>query len=680
MNNFDFSRIFGNTRQSQAASKASKKRKGRTLRIEELENREMLAVMFGTGGVISELPLDPDVLNGSVTWVETSGYKEGFNKHMGEDSPSGYNQAQYKYLAALFNDDLTKWDLPSGGGTDPGYTFGGIVTWSEGNANKTVIGLDFTHSLIANGKPADHVNFSNFTALDLSIFTSLKELTLANGEKKGLTNLESLNVSGTPLKISDIKGVSDVDGHLGITGLAGQAAPTNVTVAQKNNSEVIVSWTQAWDATEYIVQYRAVGTEEWIVASENKDATEKLELGLGQHAKVVSQPEVAVANNIEFRVLAVKGTDNDAVHIASAKTATLTLKNVADLKGLDGRFRASAVKGVATTDSVTLNLNTQTGSRAMVGDILYYEIESTSHPELGKFYVAATGQIGQNFTIEGLKANTTYKFTIQVVGRDGNYLKNSKGVSKPLKVSAKTAKPPKGSPLVAPAKMKSAAGLNSVTLTGLKAGTYSIDVWQTGGEKNNRGYKFTVGITVDESGAAVINGLDRDGNNGIKYQFRVSQVTDVGLSQARNVSGSTVKLNSSGQFPAVRGVRIGDVTDSSIGISFMPSLVYEVNDLLTGSLSGDGYIDFGGYRIGLWNNSTRLNPFDDRLAGLFISATATTDEGRISITINGTFEDILDWDIRTLNLGIQAVATVKVGDIGEDRYYSAIARARVNVR
>ena len=101
------------------------------------------------------------------------------------------------YGTGLFNDNLTKWDLPKGGGTDTGYTFGGIVTWSEGNANKTVIGLDFTHSLIANGKPADHVNFSNFTTLDLSIFTSLKELTLANGEKKGLTNLESLNVSGT---------------------------------------------------------------------------------------------------------------------------------------------------------------------------------------------------------------------------------------------------------------------------------------------------------------------------------------------------------------------------------------------------------------------------------------------------------------------------------------------------
>ena len=41
MKNFDFDRIFGNNSNSKSASKASKKRRGRQARIEELEGSDL---------------------------------------------------------------------------------------------------------------------------------------------------------------------------------------------------------------------------------------------------------------------------------------------------------------------------------------------------------------------------------------------------------------------------------------------------------------------------------------------------------------------------------------------------------------------------------------------------------------------------------------------------------------
>jgi len=205
MKYFNFTRIFGNNNATQAAAKASKKRKGRTLRIEELENREMLAVMFGTGGIYDDVALipTPDSVNGGTAWVSPAHEVEieaHVSKLKDEFSPHTFNEDQYKTLVGIFNDDLRG---PDKNNPNDDLSFDGAITWEIVGGEYVVVGLDFTAGAVS------HL-VENFTTLDLSVFTNLNTLVLTEhnsgtGETTGVTNLKSLNISGTKIEELDVR-------------------------------------------------------------------------------------------------------------------------------------------------------------------------------------------------------------------------------------------------------------------------------------------------------------------------------------------------------------------------------------------------------------------------------------------------------------------------------------------
>ena len=421
------------------------------------------------------------------------------------------------------------------------------------------------------------------------------------------------------------------------------AAPTNVSAVQTGNGEVTVTWVQSWNATGYTVEYSTDGGETWIVVS-SAAATALATAGPLATSLTVTGLE---AGNHSFRVTA-KGNGTSTNDMAAATNATCTVAPITTAQGITGgTFQAKAEKAYDTGE-ITINLNTHKSKAIAEGEILYYVITCTSHPALGSFVVAGNESA---FVLDGLRAGQTYRFSIQVYGADGKpYLVNSKGVERPVSVGVKTSKAPKNSTLAAPAKMKAASGLYSVALTGLKPGTYSIDVWQTSGSKADRGYKFTIEVTVGDDGVAIIDGLGRNGNAGIKYQFRVSKVTDSGqLSAVRNVSGSTVKLNKNGDFPAVRGVKTLEATTTAIKLNWQASPVNEVI----------------GYEVGILVNGVFV-PLD-------VEPVVTKEiiKGRETITVTLTGHGLTGKH----TLHIRALASV-----GGVEFSSALAKRSVNVR
>ena len=447
----------------------------------------------------------------------------------------------------------------------------------------------------------------------------------------------------------------------GVTPTSAVAAPTNVSVAQTKANSVKVSWVQSWNAEGYKVQVSTDGVN-WsdvpMPAGTAVKAT-SWEITTGLSAEVLYR----------FRVIATGSDGTEST--PSASSAEIAVKDQAGINAmtaLNGNFRAKAAKAYSPSE-VTINLKTQTGSKAITGDVLYYEIICTSHPALGTFVVA--GNVN-TFKIAGLKAGTTYKFAVKVYGKDGNQYK------KDVKVSAKTQKG-----AAAPKSIKRAGGLESVTLFNLeKNATYMVDVWQTSG--SGKGYYKTVEVTADANGYAVVDGLQP---NGTKYRFQVSKAGASGeLSAARNISGATLKLNKSGQFPAVKSVKV-EANSTAIKMTFAPSLVGEVENLVLGATYTNavgapyyfhfenGYLNLEGYRIGLWSSKTSLVVLPEAYRNITsITIGETLDSrGRVTVTITGVFP------AGRQDFGIQAWVPAEHMP-GSTPVYSDIARARVNVR
>ena len=484
------------------------------------------------------------------------------------------------------------------------------------------------------------------------------------------------------------------------------AAPTNVSAVQTATG-VSVSWVQSWDAEGYVVQYRyqltaAAGTtpatwSDWVtVTGAAADALRTAGPQATSLAFVLPAAPAGSTGVVEFNVGAVK-TGAETTNAAVA--ASLTLRNVAEMGTLTGTFQAKAVKAYATGE-ITIDLNVHKSKALDAKDILYYQIECTSHKGLGTILVdPASGK----FVLDGLRAGQTYKFNIKVIGKDGNEYGSAKGVN----VSAKTLKAAKGSALAFTAKVKAASGLNSVTLTGLTAGKiYSIDVWQ------GKNYVKTIEVTADALGNAVVDGLNRDGAKGVKYQFRVAEKVNTGtadapkweLSSVRNVNGSTVKLSKNGTFAAPKSVKVSkSSTAANIQFTFVPSPVAEVADFnyvpgttlgpavynaaalrAEAGVNGDaftvpGYLTVAGYRIGGWvNKSTAPTQLSAAVLNAIISVEVGVPNNKgvveVKITTAPNFPTIATEILKGKNLefGIQAFAVQ-----GATTTTSDVARLRV---
>ncbi|MCL2005295.1 MAG: fibronectin type III domain-containing protein, partial [Planctomycetaceae bacterium] len=294
------------------------------------------------------------------------------------------------------------------------------------------------------------------------------------------------------------------------------SAPTNVRAAQSSSNQVTVSWQipvvpdgmSVADIKEYIVTLTPAGGGQTITHTETNSVGWNTNLRIPEwtSSATITLP-ANVAANAQYAVTVVAVTEKAGYSNSQAGTGEVDVRPVTPAPAT-GTFQARADNNARTTSSVTLELNRH-ASRA-VTNVLYYEITSTSHPALGTIVVPANATGGmQTVKIEGLNANTSYRFNIVVYGDNGAAL-NAKGTN----VTAKTATAPTNTPLRNLQNdlrhIRTASGINSVTLTGLVDGrTYKVEVWQTGGRAANhaqatadmkargevRGYFMTIEFT-----------------------------------------------------------------------------------------------------------------------------------------------------------------------------------------
>ena len=283
--------------------------------------------------------------------------------------------------------------------------------------------------------------------------------------------------------------------------------------------------------------------------------------------------------------------------------AKVTVRGATGIGEVNTGFRFQVTRGTLTTNSVTLNLNTNQQDRALTG-VMFYTI--TYFVSGGERTTIRVDGSETNVTIGTLRANTTYRFEIQAHRANGDPILMRGANERPLVITAKTQRgvdAQERARTAAPA-VRVFAGLGSAILDFNRAGNHPlvtlnpanpedrawvrVEIIRTNG--TNRGHVETVVMQLDANNRVVIPFTE---GNRARFQLRVSLVTMVddvitATTQARNVTVTTLRTPTpSSSFAGVSSARLVPKTTASsteINLQWFASPVAEVysNTLVAG--------------------------------------------------------------------------------------------------
>jgi hypothetical protein len=211
----------------------------------------------------------------------------------------------------------------------------------------------------------------------------------------------ALGISALALPLT--AAASSAFGETPLVAAGSMGTPSELT-ASAGDTVVSLSWTSVSGAVAYQVQYRVLGSSNWLV-DRLTDQTSLIVSGLTN------------GNTYEFRVIASDGTPSNVGDPTAAQSATPTLSAPGMPVGV------SAAPGISGTLEVTWSAATTGGT---------VETYSLRYGTDGETWTTITGITDTNRTLTGLLNGTAYQVQVQAVNTAGDSDWTSSATSTPI--------------------------------------------------------------------------------------------------------------------------------------------------------------------------------------------------------------------------------------------------------